>query len=362
MSTQLGAPATAGGLREGDDVRIGAELGALAATTARHPKFASSAMYGPLLSINSVDENGWLTLDDAPSRKSRVKLISIDCEMCERISDGVQLPISAAMVAVMPGAPERVIFHGLIDPQTPQDEVLWKTEIHGISADTIDEAKTSGRLFSVLDLHAILVPEWDDLTFLVGHSLSVDLKVLKIRGAALHRRVIDTMLVHWSLGAPSLAALAGATKHNALEDARAAASVVLTDIGVLIQTLAAPAYRGNRTQRHTSALLHGDSRQTCAVSIFVPESTVGRVIGKKGATLDAIRKINPGCTVDVAAKGAVVSRKRKVTLRADSTSSVARCLEVLVSHVPELKAACESALASMPSIEHTSIPPAEKAD
>lgn len=361
LPIQLGAQTSVAGHAECDDIRIGAELGSLAATTARHPKFASSAMYGPLLSSNLSDEEDWLTLNDAPRRKSRVKLISIDCEMCERISDGVQLPISAAMVAIGPGAPERVIFHGLIDPLTPKDKVFWKTEIHGISAETIDEAKESGRLFSGADLHAILVREWDDLTFLVGHSLSVDLKVLKIRGGALHRRVIDTMLVHWSLGAPSLAALTGVTTHDALEDARAAASVVLSDIGVLIKMLAAPAYRANRTQRQTSALVPGDIRQTCAVFIFVPEFMVGRVIGKKGATLDAIRESNLCCTVDVAAKGAVASSKRKVTVRADSTSAVARCLAILVSHVPELKTACASALASI-SIDKGSISPADKAE
>lgn len=346
--------------------RLCTELGALAATTARHPKFASSALYASLLTPSDDDTSlEWLTLESIPRRGMRPKLLAMDVEMCERLSDGAQLPVSAALIAIVPGVGERVIFQGLIDPGLSlHDEVAWKTEIHGIGPETLSKAQAAGRLFSVGDVQALLAHEWDDLTFLVGHGLSGDLKVMKTRGPALRRRVIDTVLLHWSpgQGAPGLASLTGEkTMHDALSDARAAAKVVLDDIQELLSTLQVPANRATKaaasSSSHATAPLkdkNTDSTSTTATTkdayfhrhvIFVPERQVGRVIGKKGATLDAIKRANPDCCVELAPKGAEASSKRRLTLRSNSQKALKRCLDTILAHVPDLHGERGSTLA-----------------
>lgn len=326
---------------EWSDVRLGAELGFLAALTARHSRFASSAFYGPLLSTGG---EGWLTLGDAPA-SIRPKLLAIDVEMCERVADGAQLPVSAAVIAVRPGE-ERVVFEGLVDPGLEaHDEVRWKTEIHGVTGEMLATRRQAGRLPTVRDIQALLAAEWDDLTFLAGHGLNNDLKVLKVRGPPLRRRIIDTSLVHWCQGAPSLATLAGETNHDALADARAVGRVLLADLEALLGSLTAapPARAANDRLR---GIPGGDSRrpQTHVVSIFVPERLLGRVIGKKGSTLEAIRTASTDCDVDIASKGAEASSKRRFTVRGDSTLALKSCLDVLACHVPELRRDCLNAL------------------
>lgn len=338
--------------------RLCTELGALAATTARHPKFASSAFYASLLTPSDDTSLEWLTLESTPRRGMRPKLLAMDVEMCERLSDGAQLPVSAALVAIVPGIGERVIFQGLIDPGlSAQDEVAWKTEIHGIGPDTLSRAKAAGRLFSVGDVQALLAHEWDDLTFLVGHGLSGDLKVLKTRGPALRRRTIDTVLLHWTpgQGAPGLASLTGEqTMHDALSDARAAAKVVLDDIQQLLSTLQAPANRATKPPVCSPAPLkdknnsrNSDSKVPTTTMkdqflhrhvFFVPERLVGRVIGKKGASLEAIKRANPDCCVDLAPKGAEASSKRRLCLRSNSQKALKHCLDTILAHVPDLHA------------------------
>ena len=88
-------------------------------------------------------------------------------------------------------------------------------------------------------------------------------------------------------------------------------------------------------------LLAADDRQKCRVEI--PERMVGRVIGKKGATLAKIREACPQVFVEVASKQHALKDTRLVTLRAQASADIARCLDAIAAKVPDLQPVTDAA-------------------
>ena len=66
--------------------RLAADVGAMAAATARHGKFMASELYGPLVAMEPAE--GWARLDSKPpSGGEAVTWLCLDVEMCERRRD-----------------------------------------------------------------------------------------------------------------------------------------------------------------------------------------------------------------------------------------------------------------------------------
>jgi len=371
------------------EMRLCVELGCLAATTARHPKFASKELYGPLLR----DDFEGLRLSAQPRRGSRAKVLSIDVEMVdvEMVDEDSrgrrrQLPVSAAVVR---GDTGEVVYSSFLAPcddwEARDDDLDWKTDIHGISATTLREASNRGELGTIRDVQRVIEAEWDDLTFLCGHRLSGDLKVLQIGGTALARRVVDTMLLRWNRGAPSLKSLVAGTgnkknllpgrDHDATADAQKAAAVLDDDLDALLASLAEPAARGGGKGCAASS-----SQST--VTVMIPEPHVGRLIGKAGATLHAIKARCADVTLDLAAapssslgqhpqqnsaaapppadennnnndatshkkKGATSSLRRRLDLRGESAEKLLECLAAIEAAVPTIARAIGDARRSL---------------
>ncbi|KAH8064347.1 protein N-acetylglucosaminyltransferase [Aureococcus anophagefferens] len=151
-----------------------------------------------------------------------------------------------------------------------------------------------------------LAAAWDDTTFLVGHKLSADLRALRVRGGALRRRSIDTVLLHWAPRAAGLRAPADVPRAAA----RAAGSARAPRPGPR---------RGRRRRRDARrrpprppALRGGPRRgprSRCRrprggpAAVDAPARLVGRVIGKRGAALAALRGAHPAVDVDVDSTG-----------------------------------------------------------
>ena len=82
-------------------------------------------------------------------------------------------------------------------------------------------------------------------------------------------------------------------------------------------------------------LLAADDRQKCRVEI--PERMVGRIIGKRGATLAKIRESCPQVFIEVASKQHELKDTRLVTMRAQASADIARCLDFIAAKVPDLQ-------------------------
>ena len=336
--------------------RLAADVGSLAAATSRHPRFASSELYGSLLeSPASEDWGAWLVLEAAPrSGGERVTWLAMDVEMCERRSDGARFPVSVCVKSIAwvgsgsgVAATQRTVIEGLVDPGDEVDwrgadadrRLDWKDEIHGL---TRAAHAAAPRLYGVGEVQAAIAKEVDDLTFLVGHKLCGDLKALRIRGAPLRRRAVDTMLLHWGprMGAPGLRALLAAVpdagdlggfqagSHDAGDDVNATVRVALHDLARCGDGLdVGPAF----APRHAQAV---DDRPRSHFEI--PEALVGRLIGKKGAVLAALRAAAPAVDVDVASAAHPLKPTRLVKLRAADPAAIAHCLDQIKARVPNL--------------------------
>lgn len=331
--------------------RFAADVGALAAATARHGKFMAAELYGPLVTPEHV--GGWARLDaHPPSGGEAVTWLALDVEMCERRKDGVRFPVSACVTrtrweASPDGvrAAQETLFDGLINPgdelnwwDDHQAQLLdWKDSIHGLKRSAHVAARKD--LASIQDVQRLIVSRFDDTSFLVGHKLCADLQVLKIKGLCLKRRTIDTMLLHWGprASAPGVRALlaeiddnqVAGKAHDAAADVAATIAVAFFDVKRLTQGLdIGPAFA-------PAPLLAADDRQKCRVEI--PERMVGRIIGKRGATLAKIRESCPQVFIEVASKQHELKDTRLVTMRAQASADIARCLDFIAAKVPDLQ-------------------------
>ena len=337
--------------------RLACDVGAMAAATARHGKFMASELYGPLVAMEPAE--GWARLDSKPmSGGEAVTWLCLDVEMCERRRDGERFPVSACVTrtrweASIDGvrASQETLFDDKINPgeelhwwDDHQAQLIdWKDSVHGLSRQAHVAAR--GSLASVQDVQRIILSRFDDTCFLVGHKLCSDLRVLKIHGAALRRRSIDTMLLHWGprASAPGVRQLlkqvdapqSVGEAHDAAADVAATVAVAFFDVKRLTQGLEiGPAFA-------PAPLLAADDRQKCRVEI--PERMVGRVIGKKGATLAKIREACPQVFVEVASKQHALKDTRLVTLRAQASADIARCLDAIAAKVPDLQPVTDAA-------------------
>jgi hypothetical protein len=351
--------------------RVAADVGSLAAATSRHPRFASAELYGPLLGAADAGAAGapWLELAAAPRPGGdRVTWLCVDVEMCERRSDGARFPLAVCAVALTweaaaggVAAAARTVVEGLVDPDCGEalgwrspdygDRLAWKDEVHGLAwADHV----AAPALLGLGDVQRALAAAWDDTTFLVGHKLSADLRALRVRGDALRRRSIDTVLLHWAprAAAPGLRALladvpeGGAARaaaglgaraegpaHDAGADVAATLVVALHDLLRCAAGLdAGPSFapRAAAAPRRPRA------------TVDAPARLVGRVIGKRGAALAALRGAHPAVDVDVDSDAAAGGGSR-VVVAGDDPAAVAACLDALAARVPDLAAAAGAA-------------------
>jgi hypothetical protein len=115
-------------LRGTSIARLAADVGAMAAATARHGKFMASELYGPLVAMEQSE--GWARLDSKPpSGGDAVTWLCLDVEMCERRRDGERFPVSACVTrtrweAAIDGvrASQETLFNDKINPG---DDLHW---------------------------------------------------------------------------------------------------------------------------------------------------------------------------------------------------------------------------------------------
>ena len=317
--TTATTPETPTPTKVNDDLRLCAELGGLAMVTARHPKF--KALYGLVLQQE--------TLSSEPG-PGPPKILAIDVEMLD--DDGTPRPVSAAVVAY----PERrVVFSGLVAPcehWESREFRNWKTEFHGIDRETL----MKGPVATIKDVQSLVASEWHDLCFFCGHRLAGDLQCLGIGGPALRRRIIDSMLTHWNAGAPSLNGLVAAIPrtfekdHDAEVDADKAYAVLQDDLSTL-SSLAA-------SLRPPASTAH-------RVVLQIPAADVGRFIGKRGATFNAIQASCTDVLFDLASGTAEKKKSnfRRLDLQAESSDALLNALTVIQASVPTLGTLCRDA-------------------
>ena len=196
------------------------EVGGLAAKTTGCFKTAS------LLTDTLPAEEaaaGWLRLE-AQAPAEQVTFLAMDVEMVERRSDKLRLPIRVALVQceLAPGEEPStsIVFDGFVDPSVVDaswasgDAEAWdyKEAITGYSHADLVEAHTSGRMTPLRDVQRLIARALHGAAFAVGHNLQSDLRCLRVHGACLGRRMIDTQFVYRKAdgASPSLKALVAA--------------------------------------------------------------------------------------------------------------------------------------------------------
>lgn len=180
---------------------VAIELGGLAAATAAHRSWQETSQLLDEAPPTELDQSGWLCLRRGqPSDAAR--LLALDVEMIERRSDGLRLPVKAALLlhelteTGIEGS-RTLLFDGLIDASAVDDswatdEAAWdyKTDITGLSFAQLASERDSAKPLAVLQ--ALFSEALTATTFVVAHNLASDLKALRMHGACLRRRLIDT--------------------------------------------------------------------------------------------------------------------------------------------------------------------------
>ncbi|KAH7339501.1 hypothetical protein B0J17DRAFT_767226 [Rhizoctonia solani] len=124
-------------------------------------------------------ENGWIETPQT-SKDGALKVVAIDCEMCET-EDGKVL----ARVCAVDFYSDKVVYDQLVLPDKPVIDYL--TQFSGITAEQL--APVTHKL---ADAQAGLLELIDKDTIVVGHSLENDLRALKLA----HPRCIDTSIIY----------------------------------------------------------------------------------------------------------------------------------------------------------------------
>ncbi|GAB4849014.1 hypothetical protein Ancab_003826 [Ancistrocladus abbreviatus] len=196
----------------------------LVCLTFEHPRYLSEYSFPSF-------EQDWIVtkLDGKHKLRRSNAMIAVDCEMvlCE---DGTEALVKICAV----DRDLQVKLHEFVNPNKAVAD--YRTSITGVSAKDLDEAACS-----LVDIQKSMKKLLSHGTILVGHSLSNDLKALKID----HARVIDTSYI-FKYGdesmkrRPSLSDLCQSVlgyevrkkgaPHNCLDDAHAAMKLVLAKI------------------------------------------------------------------------------------------------------------------------------------
>jgi uncharacterized protein (DUF1810 family) len=249
------------------------------------------------------------------------RLLALDVEMIERRADGVRLPVSAALICydLSPRQPKRVLFSGLVDPSGFDREWLsgpmaydYKERWVGLDYMALRAARERGEMTPVRDLQRLVQKHMHSATYLVGHSLSGDLKVLRLHGPELEARVVDTQALYplpAGVGHARLKALvedmlpaeawrhfqAVGAAHPPDQDANAALELVTRELELLLEQpqrrigvwSSSDGSGGNRGGCSKRPITANDSR--AIRTLLVAESDVGRLIGKKGSKIELLR-------------------------------------------------------------------------
>eukprot|EP00965_Chrysotila_dentata_P201378 6180534-Pleurochrysis_carterae.AAC.7 len=234
---------------------IAAEMGGMNRATKAHFRTMRELQY-LLLNEPPDSAPGWSCVDLKVSPQTDelhgLRLIVPDVEMIERRADGDRIPIKAAIIQIdfAQGAmPARtVLFSGLVDPDIidvnwASSEEMWddKKDITGLSYKDLVKAKKRGEMTPLRDVqkvcsHRVAVPmigvrtdahmlasqllhvinlhkpdyahrsldglaafhaqcvqdALHPMAFVAAHNLASDLKALRLYGASLRRRAIDT--------------------------------------------------------------------------------------------------------------------------------------------------------------------------
>jgi len=312
------------------------QLAALAAATSFHPSFPQQ--YGFLWEQESDKE--WCVFGAELPPGGELVLIGMDVEMLER-SDKMRFPIKVSIVKLAWEGCAEVLFSGFTDPgvsgwESPESPDLeWYTRIHGISREHLLDAQSRGVLHTLSDVHAVLRREVTDLSFLVGHSLENDLKCLRVRGAGLHRSIIDTVSVFPRKGnqRPSLKSLvsehlAGETTWAGFQDGchdpdrDAAAAVRLVEL------------EAHRLLAGASRHVGGGTPPTLGtLKLRVHAAKAGKIIGREGVTLNGIRRF----ACEAVTMGLPDERgEREITIR--GTEAQARCACAMIREASDMQA------------------------
>ena len=142
----------------------------------------------------------------APHVPFAPRLLALDVEMIERRADGVRLPVSAALISYdlsPPRQTKRELFSGLVDPSDFDREWLsgpaaydYKEAFVGLDYKALLAAHRRGEMRPVRFLQDLVQEHMHSATYLVGHALSNDLKVLRLHGPGLEARVVDTQALY----------------------------------------------------------------------------------------------------------------------------------------------------------------------
>ena len=142
----------------------------------------------------------------APHVPFAPRLLALDVEMIERRADGVRLPVSAALISYdlsPPRQTKRELFSALVDPSDFDREWLsgpaaydYKEAFVGLDYKKLLAAHRRGEMSPVRDLQDLVQEHMHSATYLVGHALSNDLKVLRLHGPGLETRVVDTQALY----------------------------------------------------------------------------------------------------------------------------------------------------------------------
>lgn len=163
-----------------------AEWERLVELTKAHPKFTK------LFSFPSDTEPGWVKTKPGKAKKSHMKILAIDCEMCVTATVGSDIHKSNALCRVSAVDGEDMLRNVVADFIVRQPEegtrlVDAKTDIHGITPDMILQSK-----ISIAKAQKRMLKFIGSDTIVVGHSVSGDLAAMRID----HSRVIDTALIY----------------------------------------------------------------------------------------------------------------------------------------------------------------------
>lgn len=311
------------------------ELGGLAATTtsADDPKL-QALLTDTAPTPAEVSSSGWLRLQAAPAAE-HATLLALDVEMIERRKERLRVPVSAALVKceLRPGddAPATVVlFSGFVDPSAIDpswaggDAAAWdyKESITGHTHAQLLEARDAGRMMPLRELQRTVAAALHGATFVVGHNISADLHCLQMHGACLRRRVIDTQHLFRQAERDKMPALrtlvaamlaeeaAGGSKwhsfqsgsHEPLLDAEAPLQLVLRELRLLTAQPDRPVGRWSGGPADSAATAAAAVVTAISRSFRVPEGEVGKIIGKAGATIKALRQ-RSGASVHLAERG-----------------------------------------------------------
>ena len=278
---------------------------------------------------------GWVCVQAAHGtpEPAAPRLLALDAEMIERRAEGVRLPVSAALIQydLPPSDTSRVLFSGLLDPSA--FDPLWlsgepaaydyKEAWVGLDHAHLAAAHARGQMTPVSVLQRLVLDAFHGATYFVGHALGGDLKVLRLHGAELAHRVIDTQalfplpgggharlraLVQSMLPADEWAGFqADGQAHPPDKDAKAALALVKRELQLLAEqpdrligmwdssmAMAATAQPGSAVAgAHGAHGANGGIRplagEDSAMVLLVAESDVGRLLGKKGAKIAQLR-------------------------------------------------------------------------